>query len=69
MKVTVWKNEKESNERAITRFNKKVQASRKLLQIKNDRYNKKDITKRKARMAAVMREHYRSLKEKNKFYQ
>lgn len=69
MKVTVWKNEKESNERSITRFNKKVQASRKLLQIKNDRYHKKALTKRKARKAAVMREHYRSLKEKNKFYQ
>lgn len=69
MKVTIWKNDKESNERAITRFNKKVQASRKLLQIKNDRYHKKALTKRKARMAAVMREHYRSQKEKNKFYQ
>lgn len=69
MKVTVWKNEKESNERAITRFNKKVQASRKLLQIKNDRYHKKALTKRKARTVAVMREYYRAQKEKNKFYQ
>lgn len=68
MKVTVWKDDKESNERAITRFNKKVQASRKLLEIRTSRYNKKASTKRYTRDAAVMREFYRSKKEKNKFY-
>jgi len=68
MKVTVWKDDKESNERAITRFNKKVQASRKLLEIRKSRYNKKVSTKRYTRDAAVMREFYRSKKEKNKFY-
>ena len=68
MKVTVWKDDKESNERAITRFNKKVQASRKLLEVRKGRYHKKAATKRYTRAAAVMREFYRSKKEKNKFY-
>lgn len=68
MKVTIWKNDKESSERAITRFNKKVQGSRKLLKIKNDRYFSKKLTRRKARIVAVLREHYRALNAKNKFY-
>jgi len=68
MKVTIWKNAKESTERAITRFNKKVQASRKLLKIKGERYHKKEDTKRKSRIKAIKRDHYRSLREKNKFY-
>jgi len=68
MKVTIWKNSKESTERAITRFNKKVQASRKLLKIKGERYHQKDESKRKSKIKAIMRDHYRSLREKNKFY-
>lgn len=68
MRVTIWKNDKESNERAITRFNKKVQSSRKLLKIRGERYHKKDDTKRQKRQSAIMREHYRSLRERNKFY-
>ena len=68
MKVTIWKSDKESNERAITRFNKKNQSSRKPLEVRERRYHKKSPTKRHTRAAAVMREHYRSKKEKNKFY-
>ena len=68
MRVTIWKNEKESNERAITRFTKKVSASRKLLKIRTERYHSRPKAKRKIRAAAVMRDHYRSLREKNKFY-
>lgn len=68
MRVTIWKNDKESNERAITRFNKKVQASRKLLKVRGERYHTKDDSKRQKRKAAVMREHYRSQKERSKFY-
>jgi ribosomal protein S21 len=68
MRVTIWKNDKESNERSITRFNKKVQSSRKLLQVKAERYFAKPQSKRHSRMAAVMREHYRSQNNKNKFY-
>ncbi len=68
MRVTIWKNDKESNERAITRFNKKVQSSRKLLEVRSGRYHKKSPTKRYTREAAVMRDYYRSKKERNKFY-
>ncbi|MFA5947876.1 MAG: hypothetical protein WC806_02795 [Candidatus Gracilibacteria bacterium] len=68
MKVTIWKNEKESNERAITRFNKKVQSSRKLLKVKSERYRLKKPKKRHVRLAAVIRDRYRLAKEKNKFY-
>ncbi|MBD3330828.1 hypothetical protein GF354_04850 [Candidatus Peregrinibacteria bacterium] len=68
MIVTVWKNEKESNERCITRFNKRVQASRKMLLLRSTRYNTKKPTKSKVRTAAIMRSKYRALKERSKFY-
>ncbi len=68
MKVIVWKSDKESNERCITRFNKKVQASRKLLLLRSKRYHSKSDTKGQTRAAAIMRSHYRKLKEKNRFY-
>lgn len=68
MKVTIWKSDKESNERAITRFNKKVQGSRKLLQIREKRYHKRKPTRRHSRAAAMMRDFYRAKREKSKFY-
>jgi len=68
MRVTIWKNDKESNERAITRFNKKVQASRKLLKVRGERYHAKDKSRRQVRAGAVMRDFYRGKKEKNRFY-
>lgn len=68
MRVTIWRDEKESNERAIARFNKKVQASRKLLKVRNERYWSRPLKKRQVRKAAIMREFHRSQKEKSKFY-
>jgi hypothetical protein len=68
MKVVVVRKEKESNERLISRFNKKVQGSRKILKVKSARYNKKSDTKRQQRAAAIMREKYRTIREKNRFY-
>lgn len=68
MKVVVRKSEKESNERLIARFNKKVQASRKVLEIRGRRYHIPKKTKKETRTAAIMREFYRSKREKNKFY-
>ncbi len=68
MKVQIVKNDKESNERCISRFNKKVQASRKLFEIKKARYHSKKSTKTQIRSGAVMRDKYRAVKEKNKFY-
>ena len=66
MRVTIWKNDKESNERAITRFNKKAQ--RKLFSIRGAKFHKKKPTRRQSRSAAVMRSKYRKIREKNKFY-
>jgi ribosomal protein S21 len=68
MRVTIWKNDKESTERAITRFNKKVQASRKLLEVRATKCHVKPKTKRLQRTVAVMRERYRAERDKNKFY-
>ncbi len=68
MQVVVWKNEKESNERLIARFNKKVQASRKILKVRSERYHEKPNTKNQQREAAIMREYHRARKEKNRFY-
>ncbi len=68
MKVTVWKNEKESNERCITRFNKMVQASRKILKVRTSRYHKRKPTRRIVRDGAVMRDHYRAIRQKRAFH-
>ena len=68
MKVVAVRKEKESNERFISRFNKKVQASRKILKVRSDRYHTSKPKKRYVRSAAVMREFYRKKKAVNKFY-
>jgi ribosomal protein S21 len=52
----------------ISRFNKKVQASRVILEVRNRRYFKRKPTKRQQRMAAMMRTHYRTLRQKMSFY-
>ena len=67
MTVRVVKNEKESVDRVISRFNKKVQGSRILLQKRTRRYRQKPLTKRLVRQKAVKREEYRALREKNRF--
>ena len=68
MSITLYKNPKESVDRLISRFNKKVQASRILLMVKERRYRRKKPSKRHERTAAMMRTHYRQQKEKMKFY-
>lgn len=67
MPVKVVKNDKESVDRVISRFNKKVQASRILLKKRTNRYFSKPDTKRITRRKAVKREEYRELREKNRF--
>lgn len=67
MTVRVRKNDKESVDRVISRFNKKVQASRILLNKRRSRYFSKDLTRRLQRQKAVKREEYRELRERNKF--
>ncbi|MBU1151748.1 hypothetical protein KJ632_02880 [Patescibacteria group bacterium] len=68
MRVTIWKNDKESSERSITRFNKKVQGSRKILKLKAEKFHAAKLSKRKVRDAAVLREGYRAINKKNAFY-
>ncbi len=68
MAISVKRNPKESVERLIARFNKKVQSSRILPELKGRRYFQKPLKKRQIRAAAIMRSHYRTLREKMKFY-
>lgn len=68
MAITVVRNSKESVDRLISRFNKKVQSSRVLLITKAKRYRTKPLKKRQIRAAAIMREKYRSQKDKLRFY-
>ncbi len=68
MSVKVFRNPKESVDRLISRFNKKVQGSRILLAVRANRYFKKPASKRHARMAAVMRDFHRKQREKLKYY-
>jgi len=68
MPIRVIRNPKESVDRLIARFNKKVQSSRILPQLKAKRYFKRPLRKREVRSAAIMRTHYRTTREKMKFY-
>lgn len=68
MQVTIVKKEKESNERAISRFTKRVQASRKLQKVRSDRYHSRKSTKRQVRAGAVKREEYRAKRARRSFY-
>lgn len=68
MAIKVFRNPKESSDRLISRFNKKVQASRILLEVKAKRYFKRDPNKRHMRRAAIMRDFHRKQREKMKYY-
>jgi len=65
--VKVVKNDKESVDRVISRFNKKMQGSRIPILKRSRRYHTKPLTKRLVRRKAVKREEYRAIREKNKF--
>ncbi len=65
--VKVVKNPKESNEKLIQRFQKKMQGSRVLIQAKEHLHYKKPLKKKDIRTRAIMREHFRALREKQKF--
>lgn len=65
--ITVVRNPKESPERLIGRFNKKVQQSRIVLAVRATRYHTKKPTGRLIRNAALMREQYRATRAKSKF--
>lgn len=65
--IYLKKNPKESNEKLISRFQKKVQGSRIILMKKARMYYKKPLKKGAVRKRAIMREHYRALREKQKY--
>ena len=65
--IHLKKNAKESNEKLISRFQKKVQGSRIILLAKERKYFKKPAKKRNIRKKAIMREHYRAVREKQKY--
>ncbi len=66
MVITVFKSSKESQERCITRFTKKCH--RKVQELRGRRFHSKSDTKGQVRESAIMREHYRALRKKNRFY-
>lgn len=59
----------ESSEKRVARFRRWANRSRVANEIKDRRYRAKPLTKRKIREAALMRENYRALREKEKYYQ
>ena len=65
--IHLKKGAKESNEKLIQRFQKKVQGSRIVLLVKDRMYYKKPLKKNKIRARAIMREHYRDAREKAKY--
>lgn len=65
--IHITKNPKESNEKMIARFQKKVQGSRVVIMAKERKYYKKPFKKKEIRARAIMREHYRSLREKQRY--
>jgi len=66
--IRVQRSKKEANDRIIQRFSNKVKASRMVQVVKTKRYHAKKKTKRQVRQAAIMREYYRGIREKMKYY-
>ena len=65
--IHLKRNPKESNEKFTQRFQKKVQGSRIITMVKERMYFKKPLKKGQIRKKAVMREHYRAIREKQKY--
>ena len=65
--IHLKKTSKESNEKLIHRFQKKVQGSRIIIMAKERMHYKKPLKKRQFRARAIMREHYREVREKQKY--
>lgn len=65
--IYLKKNPKESTEKLIGRFQKKVQASRIILLSKEKMYYKKPVKKGRIRAKAIMREKYRAEREAKKY--
>lgn len=62
------KKQNESNERLISRFKKLVQRSRIIMDTKQSKYHARDTRKRIVRKAAIKRDNYRKVRQKEQFY-
>lgn len=58
------RNEGESNEKLVLRYKKLFFQSRMVTKLKKERYNIKDLKKRKQREAAIVKTHYREMNSK-----
>ncbi len=68
MPISIARQEGESNEKAISRFKKKVQGAKTVLKLKRARFHEGKLNKRKLRARAVMREYYRAKRRKEMYY-
>ncbi|MCK9272416.1 hypothetical protein M0P65_02615 [Candidatus Gracilibacteria bacterium] len=64
MLIYAFKKKTESNEKLILRYKKMFFQTRVANKLRNERYNVRDISKRKIREKAIVRETYRSLNKK-----
>ena len=69
MPTAVVKKEGESNEKLVSRFEKKVKQSRIVQTLRKSRFLQKKENKRKTREAGLKRSEYRAIREKMKYYQ
>jgi ribosomal protein S21 len=68
MPIAVLKKEGESNEKLVSRFEKKVQQGRVVQFLKKNRFRKKKPNKLKEQAIGLKRSHYRAEREKMKYY-
>ncbi|EKD65878.1 MAG: hypothetical protein ACD_49C00077G0006 [uncultured bacterium (gcode 4)] len=64
MLIYAFKKKTESNEKLILRYKKMFFQTRVANKLRNERYNVRDLSKRKIREKAIIRENYRFLNKK-----
>jgi len=64
MLIYAFKKKTESNEKLILRYKKMFFQTRVANKLRHERYNVKDLSKRKIREKAIIRENYRFLNKK-----
>ena len=64
MAIRVFRRTGENNDHLVQRFKKMVKGARYIMEIKKHRRFEKDLTKRKVRDKAVMREYYRDKRKR-----
>lgn len=62
--IYATRNDGESNEKLLLRYKKLFFQSRLVTKLKKERYNIKQVKKRKKREQAIVRSHYRDLNSK-----